>query len=164
MSSQKKPHQQFMSDTKSILLSRLAYARSFPVGSWVNRFTRPDIVIVQEPASGRPDIQGVKSHQGFYDQVYLVECKINPRDLENAPYQLLLAMGSFRGQGMLDLAHGGVRPTLAVPRSLEESMNAEGAFNQVIEIFRELHFGLIIVDQERRDYTSLLWSESFMGG
>ena len=141
------PHTSFVNNTRSILLERLQYSSALPVGAWQNRFTRPDILVLQEPLFGRPPIEGKKWFQGFYTHAHMVECKVDSNDLKKAPYQLLLASLSFSGQGMLDLHHGGLRPSLAVPNSLKESMEAEGSFSRAVSIFRELNFGLFVVDQ-----------------
>jgi len=156
-------HQQFVADTQSVLLDKLAYSRLLPVGSWANRFTRPDILILQEPMSGRPPIEGKHAYQGLYEQAYLIECKVDGNDLEKAPYQLLMAALSFEGQGLLDLHHGGIRPVLAIPTGLRSEMVAQSRLNEAIEVFRELRFGFLVVDVSRTSYEALLTPTSFIG-
>ena len=155
-------HTIFVNSTKAILLERLAFSSSLPVGVWQNRGTRPDVLVLQEPSFGRAQVEGKRNFQGFYTQAYMVECKIDSEDLKKSAYQLLLAVVEFSGLGMLDLNHGGLRPSLAIPTTLRDSMQREGSFDRAVSVYRELNFGLFIVDLDSQDFEWVLPPGSFM--
>lgn len=155
-------HTVFQNNTKSILLSKLQFSRALPIGAWQNRFTRPDVLITQDPLWGRAQDPGKRGFNGFYTEAFMVECKIEARDLEKSPFQLLLAVMAFRGNGMLDLRHGGLRPVLAMPTTLRDSMEAAGTFQRVVKIFEELAFGIFVVDVPAMDFEPIRWPGTFM--
>lgn len=92
----------------------------------------------------------------------MVECKIEEGDLQNSPFQLLLAVVAFRGNGMLDLHHGGLRPVLAIPTTLRDSMEAAGTLQRVVKIFEELAFGIFVIDVPAMNFDPISWPGSFM--
>ncbi|HEV2225692.1 MAG TPA: hypothetical protein VGR56_02675 [Nitrososphaerales archaeon] len=129
----------------------------------MNGATRPDVLIVQEPAFGRKSSAGQFAIQALYDQLYVIECKIDPEDLKNSPYQLIMALHTFTGQGSFDLHHGGVRPLVAIPPALVATLKRRREFSILFRILKELNFGLFVIDRRSRRFRIISFPGSFLG-
>jgi hypothetical protein len=151
MSRQKTSHQKFVQTAKNILTKRLAYADSYPVGSWMSRYTRPDLFIVQRSCFGKQlSKRGKESWVGTYDRFFIIECKVSLRDLPNAIFQLLVALVSIRSMEDLDFHHGGLAPVLAVPLRLKQLANKQGLLKELEDSLRELNFGFVVLNDRTK--------------
>jgi hypothetical protein len=139
-------HQSFVETTKKILTQVLTHAESYPVGSWLGRYTRPDLFIVQHSALGREIINGKESWIATYDRYFIVECKVSLTDIPNAAFQLMIALVSIRSLEDLDFHHGGLAPILAIPTELKNLAKKRNLLAELQDILRELYFGLVVVD------------------
>jgi len=161
MSRHKTGHQKFVETTKKTLTETLAFAETFPVGSWMSRYTRPALFIVQQSAVGKEPTKGKECWIGTYDRYFIVECKVGLQDIPNAIFQLLMALLSIRSLQDLDFHHGGLAPVLAIPAGLRHLAEKRGLLKELQDVFRELNFGLIVVDNGRRSIEWLLMPSSF---
>jgi len=162
MSSQKIGHQEFVEITKRILTRKcLAYAEDYPVSSWMDRYTRPDLFIVQHSSMGKERVKGKQSWVGSYDRYFIIECKVTLQDIPNAAFQLLMALVSIRSLQGLDFQHGGLSPVLAIPTKLRDLAEKRELLGEIQDIFRELNFGLVAVDARRKSLEWVLTPSSF---
>ncbi len=93
--SRKKAHQVFVETTKKVLLNLLANSKVYPIGNWLNSFTKPDIFIVQSSSSFTGDIKNKENWYGSYDRCYIIECKISIEDIPHAAFQLLMSLNAI---------------------------------------------------------------------
>jgi hypothetical protein len=161
MSRHKTQHQKFVETTERILTETLAFAETFPIGSWISGYTRPDIFIVQRSAIGKQRPKGRECWIGSYDRYFIVECKVGLQDIPNAIFQLLMALLSIRSLQDLDFHHGGLGPVLAMPTRLRHLAEKGGLLKELQDVFGELNFGLVVVDSGRRSVEWLLRPSSF---
>ena len=140
----------------------LAYAEDYPVGSWMNRYTRPDLFILQHSSIGKEPMKG-EAWIGTYDRYLLVECKVALEDTPNAAFQLLMALVSVGSLEDLDFHHGGLGPILAIPTKLRDVIEKRGLLKELEDILSELDFGLIAVDKRRKSVEWVLRPGSFAG-
>jgi hypothetical protein len=155
-------HESFVKSTRTAFLGTLAQSEPYKVGSWFRGPSRPDLLIIWHPSTQAPKKDEKVHLNDWKDNVFVIECKVSKEDIRRAFFQLVLAEAAFPRDAGLDLAHGGMRLVLAIPKSLKERLEFLELFEELKSLYRSIHFGLAIVDEKAEKLEWVLWSESFM--